>query len=219
MRIAPNTAAGNGPSPSKSHDGYVIGNTHQDLPVHPHGVVPALTVDAVLDPSADRHHAGFLGAYDLPGRAFRQPVLRLLALVSVVDLLLEKTVLVIDSVAVSGHTERRHRVQQARSQTPRAPRFRAPYPARSPRFRLGRLPGCAALPGTARESPGSGDCSPGIVPAGIRSRDNTCVSSRHAGDVPRFRACGPPCDPGRSGPPRRIAHATTDPPTPCPGSI
>ena len=107
--------------PAEPHDGYVVGDTHQDLPVHPHRVVATLAVDAVLNVPAHRHYAGFLGARDLPGCAFRQPVLRLLALVSVVDLLLEETVLVVDSVAVAGHAERRHRIQEARSQAPQAP--------------------------------------------------------------------------------------------------
>ena len=46
----------------------------------------------------------------------REPVVRLLALISVIDLLLEQAVLVVDAVTVAGHPEGRQRVQKASGQ-------------------------------------------------------------------------------------------------------
>jgi hypothetical protein len=75
-------------------------NADEDLPIHPHGVVDALAIDAMLDTSIDGHQAGFIGAWDLPGRALRQPVIGFLYLISVVYFLLEKTVLIVDAIAL-----------------------------------------------------------------------------------------------------------------------
>ena len=98
-------------------DQHVMRNPDQDLPIHPHGVVAALAIDAVLDTAIDGHQAGFLGAGDLPGRTLRQPVFRLLFLISIVYFLLEQTVLIVDAIATRWNPERGERIQEARSET------------------------------------------------------------------------------------------------------
>src|SRR6185503_181258 len=78
-----------------------------------HGVIVAARVLAVLDAPVDGDHAGLLGPRDLPGRAVDEPVIGLLALASALDLLAEQAELVVDPVAVPGHAERGHRVEEA----------------------------------------------------------------------------------------------------------
>src|SRR6185503_20664408 len=86
----------------------------------PHRVVASLRVLAVLDATVDRHHAGLVGARDLPGRAVDEPVIRLLALLAVLDLLAEEPELVVDAVAVAGHVQGGHRIEEARGEAPEA---------------------------------------------------------------------------------------------------
>ena len=70
----------------------------------------------MLDAAVDRDEARLIRTRDLPGAALRQPVVRLLPLVAVVDFLLEQPVLVVDAVAAAGHSEGRQRIQEAGGQ-------------------------------------------------------------------------------------------------------
>ncbi len=94
-------------------DRIVVGHADQEPPVQPHRVVLAPAVHPVLDAAVDGDQARLLGPLDRPGRREREPVVRLLRLLAVLDLLAEQAVLVVDAVAVAGHVERGQRIEEA----------------------------------------------------------------------------------------------------------
>ena len=91
-------------SSTVSGDQHVVRNADEHLPIHPHRVITALAVGGVLDAAVQGHETSLIGMLDLPRAGLREPVLGLLALVSVIDFLLEQTIFVIDAVTTGRHS-------------------------------------------------------------------------------------------------------------------
>ena len=51
-----------------SHHRHVVGDTDQQLPVQPHGVVPSPLVGGMLNPAVEGNQTGAFGAFNQPGR-------------------------------------------------------------------------------------------------------------------------------------------------------
>src|ERR1700730_2187517 len=103
--------------PAVTRNEHVVGDTNEDFPIHPHRVVVAVAIEAVLNSAIKRNQAGFVRAGDLPRAALRQPVVWLLALITVVDFLFEQAVLVVDPISVTRHAESGQGIQKARGQS------------------------------------------------------------------------------------------------------
>src|SRR5713226_10515962 len=71
---------------------------------------------ARFDPAIDRNEAGLFRAGHQPGRHLAAPTVRLLNLVTIIDLLAKEPEFVVDAVGVTGHTHGRERIQRARCQ-------------------------------------------------------------------------------------------------------
>src|SRR5215813_13089904 len=70
----------------------------------------------MLNPTIHRNEAGFVRALYFPGSPVGKPVIWFLLLVSVIDFLFEQTVLVVDAITESRHTQGRQGVQKTGSQ-------------------------------------------------------------------------------------------------------
>eukprot|EP00128_Syssomonas_multiformis_P015811 Colp12_sorted_trinity150504_noHs@1565 len=96
-----------------ARDGRVVGHSHHDLAVRP-GEAEATSVD---DVAIEQHRGGILRTSDFPRVAVAEPVVGDLDLLAVTNLLLENTILITETVAISGQGKGRHGVKEARSKT------------------------------------------------------------------------------------------------------
>ena len=114
-----------GPEPEKIHgrrpvswNRNVVRNTHQFPGSRPSGDIVADGVEDILYLTVDLDLGGVLGTHDLPGRAVLHPVVGKLDLVAVAELLLEKAVLVVDSVSDCRQIESGEGIEEAGCQSP-----------------------------------------------------------------------------------------------------
>src|SRR5437763_5485602 len=84
----------------------------------PDALRAAFGQNLVLDPAAEVDVVSHLGAFKFPRIAERQPVLRMLLLPAVLDHLLEKPMVIADSVTAAGDAEARHAFHKARGEPP-----------------------------------------------------------------------------------------------------
>src|SRR5574337_211980 len=99
---------------------HIVRDTDDDLPIHPHGVVPPGAVDAVLDAAVHGNDTCLVETLDLPGVAVGHPVVRFFSLIAAVNRLLEPAVLVIEAVSVPRHAHGGQRVQKTGRQATEA---------------------------------------------------------------------------------------------------
>src|SRR5581483_9548355 len=98
-------------------DQQVGGQADERTLIDPSRLIAALTI-VVLDPPVDRHHAGLFGTWNKPGRGILLPGIGRFDLVTVANFLAEQAELIVDAVAVAGHIQRGHRIEETGSESP-----------------------------------------------------------------------------------------------------
>src|SRR6185369_7722308 len=100
-----------------SGDGHVIGHTDYDVIVRPGLAKVVGGIAHVVDASVERNDDGFFGALDLEWSSVGLPAIGFFALEAVGNLLTEKSVLVVDAIAETGHSESRHGFEETSGET------------------------------------------------------------------------------------------------------
>ena len=106
--------------PAIAYNREIMGDTDEDFPIHPHGIVLPIAVECMLNASVHRNKAGFINALDLPWRPRGEPVVRSFLLVAIIDLLLKETILIVNAIAIPRHVQGGQGVQETGRQTTEA---------------------------------------------------------------------------------------------------